>query len=155
MACNEIWRDFEDDITVNNLQLHHTSLELRVKVVKPKDEGFTETKIERLKIQQHQDQRQICIARPFYRSRPIANTICLSIEDLKVATKNNDCWQVYDCLFRRVLIYGRTDVLNEYSRDRKTCYKFLIDDGSESIIGTMNISKEAKVARKFCFPILE
>lgn len=143
--------DFENDITVHNLQIHDASSELRVKVIRAKGEGYTETEIERLKIQNDEKQlRQVGIARPFYRSRPITNTICLSIEDLKLVTEKQDCWHIniYDCSFRRVLVYGKTDVLNQYSRDNKTCFKFLIDDGSESIIGNMSVSKKTKVSSK-------
>lgn len=154
MFCSEMLLDFENDIPVNNLQLHRTLSELSVKVVKAGNgKGFAETKIERLKLQKKEDetQRQISIARACFRPRPIANTICLSVEDLKLATKCQDCWRVYDCWFRRVLIYGKTDVLNQYSKDRSTCYKFLTDDGSERIVATMKLSKEVKTKRKIQF----
>lgn len=140
--------DFENDIPVINLHLSQGSSELRVKRVKKNEDGFTETSIEHLKVQQ-QHERQVCITRPFNRCQPVANTICLSVQDVKRATSLPDnSWRVYNSIFRRVLVYGKLVVLNQFSRDNRTCYKFSIDDGSEIIIATMNISKEAKQAGK-------
>lgn len=140
--------DLEDEIPVNNLQLSQGLTELRVKVVKTNDDGFTETKIERLKIHREELEKQVCVTRPLNRPfRPISNIVCLSIEDVKEATvSQQNCWQAYDCLFRRVLVYGKVVVLNKFTRDSRTCYKFSIDDGSEAIVGTLNVTKEAERA---------
>lgn len=141
--------DIEEEIPVHNLQLSQGLTELRVKVVTKNDEGFTETKIiDRLKIiREDPERRPVCVTRPFNRFRPVSNTICLSVEDVKEAKSLPDnCWQTYDCLFRRVLVYGKVVVLNQFTRDNKHCYKFSVDDGSETIIGTMNVTKEAERA---------
>lgn len=139
--------DIENDIPVNNIQFSQGSAELRVKILK-KNGDFTETKIECLKIQQV-PKIPVCIARPFNRFKPVSNTICLSIEDVKEASSLPDkCWKVFDCIFRRVLVYGKVVVLNQFSRDNKTCFKFSIDDGSSFVTATMSITKEAKLAGK-------
>lgn len=138
--------DLEDEIPTNNLQLSQGLSELRVKVVKRGNDGFVETNIQRLKVQRTQEQGTSngFIRKPY---RPIANTISLSVEDVKLATPaDNGCWKAFNYVFRRVLVYGKVDVLNIYSRDNRTCYKFLIDDGSENIIGTMKVTREAKTA---------
>jgi hypothetical protein len=140
--------DIENEIPVTNLRYSQGSSEVRVKTVKSNN-GYLETKIERLKVQQ-QTNRNCCIARPFNRTRPVENTICISVEDVIQATAVQDfCWRIFErILFRRVLIYGRVVVLNTFSKEGKTCYKLAIDDGSGEIIGTMNITKEAKAAGK-------
>ena len=138
--------DLEEDIPVNNIQLTQGLSELKVKVLKKNKDGYTETKIERLKVQQD-PAKQVCVTRPFNRFKPISNTICLSVEDVKEVTSLPDfCWKIYDCIFRRVLVYGKVVVLNQFSRDNKTCFKFSVDDGSDIIIATMNITKEEKQA---------
>lgn len=140
------FEDLENEIPVNNIRLSHGSTELRVRILKKNEEGYTETRIERHKAQQ-EAKKQICITRPFNRFQPVSNTICLSVEDVKeAASLPNKCWRVYDCIFRRVLVYGKVVVLNQFSRDDKTCFKFSVDDGSQIIIATMNITKEAKRA---------
>jgi hypothetical protein len=142
-----LFEDLENDIPVNNIQLSQGLSTINVKVVKNNADGFVETTIERVKLQ---NDKQICVARPFYRSRPISNTISLSIEDVKLATQmENRCWEMYDVCFRKVLVYGKVDVLNHFTRsDMRTTYKFLIDDGTGTIIASLNISKDAKNAGK-------
>lgn len=138
------FEDIENEIPVNNIQLSQGLSTLQVKVVKNSEEGYKETQIERVKLQ---NDRQIFIARPFCRGREISNTISLSIEDVSTAVSQEDnSWQVYDVYFRRVLVYGKVDVLNHFSRNDRTTYKFFVDDGSGSIIATLNISKETKNA---------
>lgn len=142
-------RDFEKEIPVNNLQVCEPSSELRIKVVQANEQGFSECKYERVKLQENDGvKRKVCIARPI-RQSTVADTISLAIEDLKQVTEGKDCWRVFDCSFRRVLIYGKADVLNYYSKDGGIRYKILVDDGSESIIATMNITKKEKDASKF------
>jgi hypothetical protein len=134
--------DIENFIPKSNLQYSQGSSELRVKTVRRDDNGYI-TKIERLKVQQQPN--QICIAR---QSRPVENTICLSVEDVLQATAVQDfCWRVFKhFLFRRVLIYGKVVVLNTFEKEGKTCHRIAIDDGSGEIVGTMNITKETKMA---------
>lgn len=148
MNCSLV--DIENEIPFSNLRLSQGFSELRVKTTQKTKEGFTETTTERLSVQKNESdqQKKICITRPFNRSRPITNTICLSVEDVKLAkyVDSNECWEVYRSLFRRVLVYGKVVVLNQFSKDDKTCFKFSIDDGSDVVIATMNISKEAKQA---------
>lgn len=142
------FEDIENEIPVNNLQLSQGLTEVNVKRIQKNREGFTETRIERLKVQKHLDEqhRKICIARPFNRARAISNTICLSVQDVKLAKKvdSSDCWEVYSSSFRRVLVYGKIIVLNQFSKDGKSCFKFSIDDGTDRVLATMNISKETK-----------
>ncbi|CRL00293.1 CLUMA_CG013566, isoform A [Clunio marinus] len=135
--------DIEDQIQLNNLYFSQKSSEVRVKVVTKDSHGRTETNVERLKVQKR-NVKQICITSP-YESQPIANTISLSIDDVKRANyKESKCWSVFNIKFRRVLVYGKVVVLNISSRNGKTMYRFSIDDGSEEIIGTMTVTKEAK-----------
>lgn len=143
MLCEDI----ENDIPVNNIQLSQGHSSVNVKVVKTSVEGFTETKIERVRLQ---SDKFIAIARPFCSSRPISNTISLSIEDVKGAMQLANSWRVYDVCFRKVLVYGKVDVLNYFSRnDKITKYRFLVDDGSGTIIATLNITKESVNAGRF------
>jgi hypothetical protein len=137
------FEDIENEIPVNNIQLSQGLSTLQVKVFKQNEQGYQETQIERVKLQ---NDRQIFIARPFPRGRQVSSTISLAIQDVKVATPQEDnSWQIYDVFFRRVLVYGKVDVLNHFSRnDKRTTYKFLVDDGSESIIATLNVSKDTK-----------
>lgn len=136
--------DIENEIPVNNLEFSQTSSELRIKIVKLDADGFTNTKLERVKVVKH-GERPICITRPLQQFRQISNTICIAVEDLKRATSLEDCWKIFHVCFRRVLLYGKLVVLNEYSKEGKTVYKFSIDDGSDEIIGTMNVTKESKI----------
>lgn len=140
------FEDLENEIPVHNLRINANETELSVKVVRKNSDGSIETKIDRLKLQSEEQEKRVGIARPFNRFKPISNTISLSIVDVKRArqqTSPENCWQVHDSLFRRILVYGKIVVLNQYSRDSKICYKFSVDDGSESIIGTMNVTKAA------------
>jgi hypothetical protein len=135
--------DIENQIPENTLVYSQNSEEVRVKTVKKDEKGVTETKIERIKVQQ---QKQTNIARPFSRSRLVENTICLSVEDLLQATAVQDCcWQAFkDVFFRRVLIYGKVVVLNIFTRDGKTRYSLSVDDGTGVINGIFSVSREFK-----------
>lgn len=137
--------DIENEIPVNNLQYSQGSAEVRVKTIKKDDNGYIETKIERLKI--HPIQSRIGCTRLLNISRPVESTICLSVEDISQATAvQNYCWRIFErILFRRVLIYGKADVINIYSREGKTFYQLTIDDGTGEITGSLNITKEAKL----------
>lgn len=138
--------DIENELPVTNIQFSQGSSELRVKTVKHRENGYKETIIERLKVARRQ--KQICLTRPT--SRPIENTICLSVEDVKKAKRLDDCWRTFDnVFFRGVLVYGKVVVLNHYLKDNKTCYKFSVDDGSEKIFATFSLSREAKKISKF------
>ena len=142
-----IEEDFECQIPVHDLVYSQGSSELRVKVKTTTENGFISTKIDRLKIQNSINNKNICIARPFNcRGKQIADTISLSIEDVKLATCLDNCWQAFDCPFRKVLIYGKVDVLNLYTKDSNTHYKFLVDDGTGSIVATFKVTQEAKAA---------
>lgn len=137
--------DFENEIPVVNLQFSQGSSELRIKTVKHNN-GYRETNIERLKV--HPPVKQICVTRPLTR-RPVANTVCLSIEDVKRAVAVEDFWEVGGHLrFRRVYVYGKVDVLNQFTKDHKTVFKFSIDDGTAEILATLSVTKEAKQSCK-------
>lgn len=147
--------DIEEEIPYSNLQLSQGLTELRVKTTTKTTDGFIETRIERLKIIQQLDSadqqqtKNICISRPFKKS--ITNTICLSVEDVKLASyvDKNDCWNVFNSLFRRVFVYGKIVLINQYSKSDKTCLKFSLDDSSDIVIATMNISKESRRLGKY------
>lgn len=137
--------DIENELPVSNIQFSQGSSELRIKTVKHQENGYKETIIERIKVA-----KQICVTRPLGKSRLIENTICLSVEDVKSAKQLVDCWTTYnDVFFRGILVYGKIVVLNHYLKDNKTCYKLSVDDGSEEIVATFSLSREAQKSCKF------
>lgn len=138
--------DIENDIPVHNLQLSQNSAEVRVKTVRKDEEGYTETKILRLKTIWL---KETTFSKPADRAKLIESIICLAVEDLLQATVSQDCWRAFHRVyFRRALIYGKIVVQNIFSKEKKTCYKMSIDDGSEVIDGIMHVSKESKVEGK-------
>lgn len=136
-------QDIENEIPVHNLQFSQNSAEVRVKTVRKDEEGYTETKILRLKTIRL---KETTFSRPNDRAKHIESIICLSVEDLLQATVSQDCWRAFHgVFFRRALIYGKIVVQNIFPKEKKTCYRMSIDDGSEVIDGIMHVSNEAKV----------
>lgn len=93
----------------------------------------------RVTIKNVQQTNNICITRPLAPSRPIANTICLSNEDLKHITHDHDCWKIFNVYFRRILVFGNLVLLNHFEKTERISYRFSIDDGTEEIIAMMNV----------------
>lgn len=133
--------DFENLIPVINLQLSQGLTELRVRTAATTDDGgFTENRIERIKVQKP---NEICVARPYIRSKPVYDVISLAVEDVKMAKNTaNNCWQVFDQPFRKVLIYGKLEVHNISEFSDKRVYKFLVDDGTGSVVAFLKVTKK-------------
>lgn len=131
--------DFESHIPLMTLQLSQGLTELRVKTVATTEDGFTENRIERVKVQKPEDS----VARPFYRFKPVSDVISLCVKDVKMAQPiSNNCWKVFNHPFRKVAVYGKIEVHNLLEFKEKTVYKFQIDDGTGSVPGFLNITRK-------------
>lgn len=131
-------KDFENFIPVINLQLSQGLTELRVRTAATTEDGFTENRIERVKV----NKPEVCVARPFYRFKPISDVLSLSVEDVKMAKPlANYCWQVFDQPFRKVLVYGKLEVHNITELLDKKVYKFQVDDGTGNLTAFLQVIK--------------
>lgn len=134
--------DFENFIPVINLHLSQGQTELRVRTAATNEDGFTENRIERVKV----NKPEVCVTRPFYRFKPVSDVISLAVEDVKVAKPlANNCWQIFDLPFRKVLIYGKIEVHNIAEFSDKKIYKFQVDDGTGNITAFLKVTKKDEV----------
>jgi hypothetical protein len=81
--------------------------------------------------------------------RSINDTISIAICNLLKSKKHENCWQVFNIFYRRVMIYGKLQVLHQYEKSEKTYYKLEIDDGTEKILGFFKVNNdEGKKGKK-------
>lgn len=139
--------DFEEEIPETHVKKPSKSLEVCVKTVAKKSQGFLSTKIEKFTVAtEAQGTKSSFFRHPsnYKKPSPICDTIALAIEDLLDAEKSDDHWKIFNTHFRFVLIYGRVIVLNQFTKNERHFYKFKIDDGTGAIVGIMGIAKEAQ-----------
>lgn len=122
--------DIENLLSQNNIILNAD--ELRVVKKRKLNSGFFETtNVQRVKII-----RQITKPNAIAPKQVVLNSICLTIEDIKRASVNENHWKIFDLQFRKVIVYGMAVIENHYTRDGESMYTISIDDETGVIMGT-------------------
>jgi len=123
-------QDIENLIPTSNIIRQNDCVRV---VNKRKNAEFTETNIECIRIFNNITNNHVQ-----YLNNNIHHALCLTIEDIKRSTYEQNCWKFNTIKFRNILIYGRVVIQNETSRDNRSFYTLTIDDETESIDGYLN-----------------
>lgn len=130
MSHNFSQDDIENILSQNNIIINAN--EVRVVKKRKLNSGYFQTiNIQRIILRSQIRNQTQAVPRQI-----VLNSICLSIEDIKRATPNENHWKIFDLQFRKVLVYGMAVIENHYTKNGEDLYTISIDDETGVIMGT-------------------
>jgi hypothetical protein len=119
---------FKENQYLNNSKTHNNNYEEEYRVT------IKNTK---------ENAKKICVTRP-RTSKPVTNTICLAIEDLRHITHEHGSWKIFNVHFNKILVYGSLVLLNHFENTERIFYVFTIDDGTDEIPAILRVTMQER-----------